>query len=62
MGSSGCEVAGGEKTRHCSGGSVAEEREAREAEQKTCVLFKIFGGQRCVRCAAWDKIVVEGVD
>ena len=62
MGSSGCEVAGGERRVVVLGAVCAEEREAREAEQKTCVLFKIFGGQRCVRCAARDKIVVEGVD
>ena len=63
MGSSGCEVAGGEKTRRCSGGSVAEEREAREAEQKDVCVVQDFGGQQCVCCAVRDKKnVVEAVD
>ena len=43
MGSSGCEVAGGERRVVVLEAVCAEHREARESEQ-TCVLFKILAG------------------
>ena len=57
VGSSGCEVVGGERQVVVLE-AVCAETGKRASENKDACVVQDFGGQRCVRCAARGRNVV----